>query len=83
MGRCIHSVYNSDYDYNNADCDYGSGYDDGDDGDDDEEEGEEEEEKEETHVCRPRCNFGPHGPRFSVLKRGRDHQELLVLPLGN
>ena len=38
MGRCIHTVYNSDYDYSNADCDYGSDCDDGDDGDDDDDE---------------------------------------------
>ena len=41
MGRCIHTVYNSDYDYSNADCDYGSDYDDGDDGDDDEDDDDE------------------------------------------
>ena len=26
------------------------------------------------------CNFGPHGLRFSVQKRGHDRKELLVLP---
>ena len=29
--------------------------------------------------CRSGCNFGAHGLRFSVPKRGHDHQELLVL----
>ena len=34
--------------------------------DEEKEEDKEEDEEEETHMCRPRWNFGPHGPRFSV-----------------